>query len=217
VYTRKSRLSRAKRFRLFEHFVAGTAARVAAGLVGVNRNTVNRFHLTLRQIIAEEMEKAAPLHGEAEVHESYFGGWRKGKEGTRSRRESAGLRSIKARQTRLHVPDCRRQGKDAHADPQVPGGVRQHRLCAANFASNDEVAFQRTSTGASTTACPRQKKGGECRINGIENIGARRDTARGCGQDLQETSVQPPQGMRVAFRQWEHKDLYLQWPRRVGR
>ena len=47
----------------------------------MNRNTVNRFYLTPRQIIAEEMEKAAPLHGEVEVDESYFGGKRKGKRG----------------------------------------------------------------------------------------------------------------------------------------
>ncbi len=49
----------------------------------MNRNTVNRFYLALRQIIAEEMEKAAPLHGkvEVEVDENYFGGRRKEKRG----------------------------------------------------------------------------------------------------------------------------------------
>ena len=47
----------------------------------MNRNTVNRFYLALRVIIAGEMEKAAPLHGEVEVDESYFGGKRKGKRG----------------------------------------------------------------------------------------------------------------------------------------
>jgi len=81
VYTRKSRLGKVKRLRLLEHFVAGTTARAAAELVGVNRNSVNRFYFALRQIIAEEMERAAPLHGEVEVDESYFGGKRKGKRG----------------------------------------------------------------------------------------------------------------------------------------
>jgi len=66
VYTRKSRIGKAKRL----HLLTGTTARAAAELVGVNRNTVNRFYLALRQIIAEEMEKAAPLHGEAEMDES---------------------------------------------------------------------------------------------------------------------------------------------------
>ena len=70
MHARKSRLGKAKRLHLLEHFVAGTTARAAAELVGVNRNTVNRFYLALRQIIAEEMEKAAPLHGEAEMDES---------------------------------------------------------------------------------------------------------------------------------------------------
>ncbi|MDP1766923.1 MAG: IS1595 family transposase, partial [Methylotenera sp.] len=36
---RKSRLSSAKQAKLIEHFVAGTTARCAADLIGVNRNT----------------------------------------------------------------------------------------------------------------------------------------------------------------------------------
>ena len=81
VYTRKSHLSRAGHPRLLEHFALGNTARAAAELVGMNRNTVNRMYLALRQIISEEMEKAAPLCGEVEVDESYFGGKRKRKRG----------------------------------------------------------------------------------------------------------------------------------------
>ena len=66
---------------MLEHFVAGTTTRAAAELVRVNRNTVNRFYLALRKVIAEKMEKATPLHGEVEVDERYFGGKRKGKRG----------------------------------------------------------------------------------------------------------------------------------------
>ena len=94
----------------------------------MNRNTVNRFYLALRQIIAEEMEKAAALHGEVEVDESYFSGKRKGKRGTGCRREGAGLQLAKARWPRLHPPDSECQGEDADADHQVPGGAGQHRL-----------------------------------------------------------------------------------------
>jgi len=54
---------------LLEHFVAGTTARAAAELVGVNRNTVKSFYFALRTIIAEEMEKAAPLALRSEVVE----------------------------------------------------------------------------------------------------------------------------------------------------
>jgi len=85
----------------------------------VNRNTVNRFYLALRVIIAGEMEKAAPLHGEVEVDESYFGGRRKGKRG----RGAAGKVPVFARWSRLHAPDSQRQGEDADADPRVPGGA----------------------------------------------------------------------------------------------
>ena len=81
MYTRQSRLSVQKRARLIEHFIAGTTARAAAQLVGVNRNTAASFYSRLRKVIADEMEKASPVAGEVEVDESYFGGVRKGKRG----------------------------------------------------------------------------------------------------------------------------------------
>jgi transposase len=81
MYERQSRLSKGKRDRLIEHFVAGTTARAAAELVGVHRNTAASFYTRLRKVIAEEMEHASPFAGEVEVDESYFGGARKGKRG----------------------------------------------------------------------------------------------------------------------------------------
>jgi len=78
---RYSRLSINQRNRLLEHFVAGTTARCAAELVGVNRNTARLFFHRLRIIIMEEQEKSSPFTGEIEVDESYFGGRRKGKRG----------------------------------------------------------------------------------------------------------------------------------------
>ena len=81
MYTRQSRLSVQKRARLIEHFIAGTTARAAAQLVGVNRNTAASFYSRLRKVIADEMKKASPVAGEVEVDESYFGGVRKGKRG----------------------------------------------------------------------------------------------------------------------------------------
>lgn len=73
MYERKSWLSIHKRSRLIEHFVAGTTARAAAQLVGVNKNTAATFFTRLRKVIAEEMDKASPFSGEVEVDESYFG------------------------------------------------------------------------------------------------------------------------------------------------
>ena len=80
---RKSRLSEAKQAKLIEHFVAGTTARCAADLVGVNRNTAAYYFQRLRDIIADQIEQAAHeiFEGEIEVDESYFGGTRKGKRG----------------------------------------------------------------------------------------------------------------------------------------
>ena len=80
---RKSRLSRVKQNKLIEHFVAGTTARTAADLVGVNRKTAVYYFHRLRVIISGHLEAQASefLSGEIEVDESYFGGKRKGKRG----------------------------------------------------------------------------------------------------------------------------------------
>ena len=79
----KSRLSKAKQNRLIEYFVAGTTARVAADLVGVNRKTAAYYFHRLREIISRQLEEESKefLSGDIEVDESYFGGKRKGKRG----------------------------------------------------------------------------------------------------------------------------------------
>ena len=78
---RKSRLSEAKQRKLREHFVAGTTARTAAELVGVNKTTAAYYYHRLREIIYHAIADATPFTGEIEVDESYFGGRRKGKRG----------------------------------------------------------------------------------------------------------------------------------------
>ena len=80
---RKSRLCTTKQSRLIEHFVAGTTARCAADLIGVNRNTAAYYFQRLREIIVDEIEQESHEYfaGEIEVDESYFGGTRKGKRG----------------------------------------------------------------------------------------------------------------------------------------
>jgi len=59
MYERQSRLSKGKRDRLIEHFVAGTTARAAAELVGVHRNTAASFYTRLRKVIAEQLAEAS--------------------------------------------------------------------------------------------------------------------------------------------------------------
>ena len=78
---RKSRLNKKIQEKLIEHFVAGTTARTAAELVGVNKNTAAYYYHRLREIIYQKTEADTPFFGEIEVDESYFGGKRKGKRG----------------------------------------------------------------------------------------------------------------------------------------
>jgi len=80
---RNSRLTKDKQNKLIEHFVAGTTARCASSLIGVNKTTAAYYYHRLRQIIAHKMELESALYfsGEIEVDESYFGGQRKGNRG----------------------------------------------------------------------------------------------------------------------------------------
>jgi transposase len=77
----RTKLSKKHRRSLIEHFVAGTTARTAADLVGVNKNTAQLFFLKLRTLIAEKQDAKIAFEGEIEADESYFGGKRKGKRG----------------------------------------------------------------------------------------------------------------------------------------
>ena len=53
---------------LLDHFVAGTPARSAAELTGVNRHTATLFYHKLREVIAEQLALEAPdLEGEIEA------------------------------------------------------------------------------------------------------------------------------------------------------
>lgn len=83
---RRSELPRATQRQLTEHSVAGTAARAAAELVGVNRNTGILYYHGLRDVIAERIRDESPFGGELErvAHdpdEGYSGGHRKGARG----------------------------------------------------------------------------------------------------------------------------------------
>jgi len=56
----RSKLTQAQTERLLEHFVAGTAARPAGELVGVNRNTARLFYHRLRVLIARHLARERP-------------------------------------------------------------------------------------------------------------------------------------------------------------
>jgi transposase len=70
VKRQRSKLSDEQSRRLTEHFVAGTPARTAAELVGVNRNTARLFYHKMRQLIAQRLAQDSPFEGKVEVDES---------------------------------------------------------------------------------------------------------------------------------------------------
>lgn len=78
---RKSRLSWYKQCKLIELFIAGSTARTAAALVGINKTTAAYYFHRLRLLIDLHSEHLEMFEGEIEADESYFGGRRKGKRG----------------------------------------------------------------------------------------------------------------------------------------
>ena len=69
---RRSRLSTVSQVALVSHFVAGTPARTAALLVGVNRHSATLFYHKLREVIAARLGTQAPerFAGEVEVDDT---------------------------------------------------------------------------------------------------------------------------------------------------
>jgi transposase len=66
----RSKLTDEQSRRLTEHFVAGTPARTAAELVGVNRNTARLFYHRVRELIARRLEQDSPFEGNVALDES---------------------------------------------------------------------------------------------------------------------------------------------------
>ncbi len=94
MYTRKSRLTSRQQHRLIEHFVAGSTARAASEVVGVQPNTSIRFFLRPRPLITSKI-RSYRLCGEVEAYESYFGGKCKGKRGRGVAGKVAGIGLLK--------------------------------------------------------------------------------------------------------------------------
>ena len=69
---RRSRLTHRQTERLLEHFVAGTPARAAAPLVGVNRNTARLFYHRLRVIIAQCLRREHGQSGDVAIGTAGF-------------------------------------------------------------------------------------------------------------------------------------------------
>ena len=109
---RRSRLSASIQDELVKYFVAGSTARAAALLTGVNRHTATLFFHKLRELIAQRLDEEASdlLVGEVEVDESYFGGYRKGIEDSLADQKPQRYRNAleKIQQRRRHPRDANR-------------------------------------------------------------------------------------------------------------
>lgn len=111
-YVRHSRISEAKFREFVKCFSLDLVAHQTALLLGLNRNTVNRYLLFIRTRIAEFCERSSPFHGEVEVDESYFGAKRiKGKRG-RGAYSKTPVFGILQRSGMVYteiLPDCAKQ------------------------------------------------------------------------------------------------------------
>ena len=81
-YSKRSRVSATKIREVVRCFSVDLTALQAAEMTGLNRNTINRYYLALRERCALSCEDERPFFGVIEVDESYFGARRvKGKRG----------------------------------------------------------------------------------------------------------------------------------------
>src|ERR1700752_3336988 len=74
---KKNGLSRYRQEKIMRAFCSDLTATQAAQMLGMNRNTINRYYMAFRQVIYahQEAQKAA-FTGTVEVDESYFGATR---------------------------------------------------------------------------------------------------------------------------------------------
>ena len=72
--TKNRPLSKYRIRKILWHFVVDITATQTSELLGVNRNTVNRYYSLFRQIIYDyQMERFDKIVGSVELDESYFG------------------------------------------------------------------------------------------------------------------------------------------------
>jgi len=124
-YCYRSRISEKKFREIVKLFAVDLTAVQMSELVGLNRNTINRYLHLFRERIVELCRVDSPFSGEVEVDESYFGARRiKGKRGRGAYGKTIVFGLLK-REGKVYteiVPDCQRvtlQGIiRGHVDPE---------------------------------------------------------------------------------------------------
>ncbi len=108
-YCCRSKISEAKFRQIVKLFAFDLTATQIAQVLGLNRNTVNRYLIAIREQIAKYCEHSSPFNGEVEADESYFGARRvKGRRGRGARGKTIVFGLIK-RQGQVYteiVKDC---------------------------------------------------------------------------------------------------------------
>jgi len=164
-------ISRFKVRQLLFHFATDIPASKTAVLIGVNRNTVNRYYATMREkILAHQMALAREkIGGEIEIDESYFGPRRvRGKRGRGAGSKTPVLGILKRHGIVFVtiVPNCTRK----ELEPIITGKVSK----GATINSDKWKAYDslvvagyehhRVNHGKNEFAR------GKCHINGLESF-----------------------------------------------
>ena len=69
---KRARISNKKFREIIKYFSLDIEATKIAQLTGLNRNTINKYLLLIRKVIALECEQESPFSGEVEVDESFI-------------------------------------------------------------------------------------------------------------------------------------------------
>jgi len=109
-YKKRAHISENKFKQIVRHFSLDITASQIAQLTKMNRNTINKYLIQIRQVIADYCEQQSPFSGEVEIDGSYFGARRvKGIRGRGARGKTI-VFGIFQRNGKVYteiVPDCK--------------------------------------------------------------------------------------------------------------
>ncbi|NOS35745.1 MAG: IS1595 family transposase [Deltaproteobacteria bacterium] len=169
-YVTRSRISEAKFRELVRHFSLDLTSDTISVLIGLNRNTVNRYLLLIRKRVAEFCEQESPFSGEIEVDESYFVARRvKGKRG-RGASGKTPVFGILQRGGKVYteiVPDCAKATLQAIIRGRVAPESVVHSDSWRGYNGLVDLGYKkhfRVQHGANEFVK------GKCHINGIESF-----------------------------------------------
>ena len=127
-YLKHSHISEAKFRRVVRLFCEDMTATQIASLTGLNRNTINRLLLHIRQVIVRYCDATSPLSGEVEIDESYFGARRvRGLRGPGARGKTIVFGLLK-RHGKVYTQDRRCESSNLKTDRPGQSRTRQHNL-----------------------------------------------------------------------------------------